>query len=67
MLSVVVALTIAAAGRAYADDHGPELSVSHTKLADALGCHGDLAGGDGAPVLLVPGTTVNPDVAFDWN
>jgi hypothetical protein len=67
MLAAVVALTVAATGLAYADDDGPELSVPHEKLADALRCHGDLDGGNGAPVLLVPGTNENPDVNFDWN
>jgi hypothetical protein len=67
VLSVVAALAVGAAGLAHAEDDGPELSVSQSKLSDALRWHGDLDVGNGAPVLLVPGTTFNPDVNFDWN
>ncbi len=46
-------------------DPGPALTAPG--LDDSLTCHGDLAGSAGAPVLLVPGTTLDPDVNFDWN
>ena len=52
----------AAAGRA---DPGPPLSVDPTNLVSALSCTtGDPAK---APVLLIPGTTLNPEENFGWN
>lgn len=44
----------------------PELDVPVATLAGALRCGGDLASGP-TPVLLVPGTTLTPDVNFGWN
>ncbi|WP_051342068.1 esterase/lipase family protein [Pseudonocardia spinosispora] len=46
---------------------GPELRVSVDRLDDSLRCHGDLGGGSGAPVLLIPGTTLSAKTNFDWN
>jgi pimeloyl-ACP methyl ester carboxylesterase len=47
---------------------GPKLSVPAAKLAGALQCSGPLAGSRHAPVLLVPGTTLNPttDFSYGW-
>jgi hypothetical protein len=47
---------------------GPKLSVPAAKLAGALKCNGALAGARHAPVLLVPGTTLNPttDFSYGW-
>lgn len=36
-------------------------------LAQALSCHGTLPGTGPRPVLLVPGTTLTPQVNFSWN
>ena len=46
---------------------GPPLDVPPAQLAASLLCHGNLATSAVGPVLLIPGTTVNPDVNFDWN
>ncbi|HEY2204560.1 MAG TPA: lipase [Pseudonocardia sp.] len=62
-----VALTVLAGGQADAEGNGPGLSAPDAALHHALDCHGDLSGGSSAPVLLVPGTTLRPDVNFDWN
>jgi len=47
---------------------GPKLSVPAAKLAAALKCDGPLAGAAHPPVLLVPGTTLNPttDFSYGW-
>lgn len=46
-------------------DTGPPLSVHPNNLASALVC---TAGDPGlAPVLLIPGTTLDPEVNFGWN
>jgi pimeloyl-ACP methyl ester carboxylesterase len=47
---------------------GPTLSVPAAKLAAALQCDGPLAGAAHPPVLLVPGTTLNPttDFSYGW-
>lgn len=48
-----------------AADTGPALSVSQATLDASLSCHGDLAARE--PVLLVPGTLLNPTTDFSWN
>jgi pimeloyl-ACP methyl ester carboxylesterase len=45
---------------------GPALSVPKSTLAAALNCTGGLHGATRPPILLVPGTTVNP-TEFAWN
>jgi hypothetical protein len=68
--TVAVALSVpAAAGAAFAppDTPGPPLSVPRTKLAAALQCTGHVGQADRAPILLVPGTTLNPQVEYSWN
>ena len=59
----------AAAEAAFAplDHPGPKLSVPKHKLRLALDCTGHVATADRAPVLLVPGTSLNPKVNFSWN
>src|ERR1700730_11234191 len=59
MLVVVVAMLVPALARAdYApvDQPGPPLA-----------CTGTLGGAGRPPILLVPGTTLNPDADFSWN
>jgi pimeloyl-ACP methyl ester carboxylesterase len=58
----------AGAAGAYAppDTPGPALSVPAATLARALACSGPLGGASRPPILLVPGTTVNP-TEFTWN
>jgi pimeloyl-ACP methyl ester carboxylesterase len=46
---------------------GPPLSVPARDLAASLRCNSDLAGAEREPVLLVPGTTLTPQVEFSWN
>jgi pimeloyl-ACP methyl ester carboxylesterase len=47
---------------------GPKLTVPAAKLAAALQCDAPLAGAAHPPVLLVPGTTLNPttDFSYGW-
>jgi pimeloyl-ACP methyl ester carboxylesterase len=49
------------------DIPGPPLDVSQAQLDANLTCNGTLAGSAKTPVLLVPGTTVNPRVNYSWN
>ena len=72
-LVVVVGLLVApaaAVATTYAPVNrpGPKLSVPTAKLAGALACDGPLAGAAHPPVLLVPGTTLNPttDFSYGW-
>lgn len=47
---------------------GPALSVPQGTLDAALVCStADLSTAARPPVLLIPGTTLNPNVNFDWN
>jgi hypothetical protein len=63
LLAVLVALPPLAAAAA----SGPPLSVSERELAAALSCPRSLAGAARAPVLLVPGSFLEPRANFDWN
>jgi hypothetical protein len=66
-MAVLVGLCIAAvAAPSPAGASGPPLHVPATTLSGALLCHGDAASGP-TPVLLVPGTTLTPEVNFSWN
>ena len=69
-LALTLALLPAAASAAYAPPSrpGPPLSVPAAKLAAALTCTGTLHGASHAPVLLVPGTALNPstDYGYGW-
>lgn len=60
----------ASAAAAYAPINrpGPPLSVPTATLASALQCDGPLAGSTRPPVLLVPGTALNPvtDYSYGW-
>ncbi|MCW2714338.1 MAG: Lipase [Frankiales bacterium] len=49
------------------DRRGPALSVPGADLAASLTCSGPLTGLTRDPVLLVPGTTMDPQVGFSWN
>ncbi|TFV64500.1 lipase [Geodermatophilus sp. DF01-2] len=46
---------------------GPELSEPKGDLAASLSCNGPLRGAARDPILLVPGTTLTPEVNFGWN
>jgi triacylglycerol esterase/lipase EstA (alpha/beta hydrolase family) len=66
----VLILAPASAVAAYAPPNrpGPALSVPASKLAAALNCTGALRGASHEPVLLVPGTSLNPttDYGYGW-
>jgi hypothetical protein len=66
VLLVLLAAVAAAPSPARADD-GPALSVPAASLSSALSCPRSLAGATRAPVLLVPGTDLQPQPNFDWN
>jgi hypothetical protein len=70
LATAALALVPAAASAAYAPPNrpGPALSVPAAKLAGALRCIGTLRGASHAPVLLVPGTSLNPstDYGYGW-
>jgi triacylglycerol esterase/lipase EstA (alpha/beta hydrolase family) len=57
----------ATAGYAPVDRPGPALSVPARALAASLQCNGPLTKRGPAPILLVPGTTMDPQVGFSWN
>jgi len=66
----VLVLAPASAMAAYAPPNrpGPALSVPASKLVAALNCTGALRGASHEPVLLVPGTSLNPttDYGYGW-
>ena len=63
---VVAALAVlVSAAPARAQD--PALAVPEAELARALTCPKPLAGATRAPVLLIPGTNLEPRANFDWN
>ena len=49
------------------DQRGPRLSVPKAQLDASLSCSGSLRGLQRDPILLVPGTTLTPEVNFGWN
>ncbi len=57
----------ARASYAPVDQPGPPLSVPTATLQAALACDGSLSGSSREPILLVPGTTLNPQSDFSWN
>ncbi|HEY2436409.1 MAG TPA: alpha/beta fold hydrolase, partial [Solirubrobacteraceae bacterium] len=70
---LVAMLGLLLAGRARADyapidRPGPPLSVPTAKLQSALSCSAGVNGATREPVLLVPGTTLNPhsDFSYGW-
>lgn len=73
-VAVTAALGLGTAGAATAapayaplDQPGPALSVPVDRLDAALECNGPVTRTGRAPVLLVPGTTMDPEVGFSWN
>jgi len=67
LVLVLLALLALAPAGARADDTGPPLSVPAADLAKALECPKSLSGLARAPVLLIPGTNLEPKANFDWN
>src|SRR4051794_30043775 len=66
VLALLTLLALAPTG-ARADDTGPPLSVPAADLAKALDCPQSLSRVTRAPVLLIPGTNLEPKGNFDWN
>jgi triacylglycerol esterase/lipase EstA (alpha/beta hydrolase family) len=65
MLSLPAASS--AAGYAPTDHPGPALSVPDATLKAALKCSPGVSGAARDPILLVPGTNLDPDSNFSWN
>src|SRR5436190_11290501 len=57
----------AAAEYAPLNHRGPRLSVPAKQLKAALQCTASVASDPREPILLVPGTTMTPEVNFSWN
>jgi triacylglycerol esterase/lipase EstA (alpha/beta hydrolase family) len=68
-IGVLVALPASAAASAYAppDESGPQLSAPRAQLRAAVDCTADVSAADRRPVLLVPGTTLTPEVEYAWS
>jgi pimeloyl-ACP methyl ester carboxylesterase len=68
MLSSLTAAPVAAEERTYApvDQGGPALSVPAEDLEASLDCPDGVATGT-EPVLLIPGTNLDPEANFSWN
>ncbi len=49
------------------DQPGPPLDVPAAQLSASLACTGGMAGAAHDPVLLVPGTALNPEANYSWN
>ncbi|MGH3412020.1 MAG: esterase/lipase family protein [Marmoricola sp.] len=67
LAALVVALGQGVATASTSGHRGPPLDVSRAKLARSLRCFPAAGHRSRPPVLLVPGTTLTPDVNFDWN
>jgi triacylglycerol esterase/lipase EstA (alpha/beta hydrolase family) len=67
VVAAVAALLLTGGTASAASASGPALSVPKEHLATSLTCGGPLRGLDRDPVLLVPGTTLTPEVNFGWN
>jgi hypothetical protein len=51
----------------FANEPGPALGTPVGNLEQALSCHGDLAGAQRDPVLLVHGTFADSEINWNWN
>jgi hypothetical protein len=49
------------------DRPGPPLSVAKSKLRQALTCTAGIAGDSRNPILLIPGTNLDPGPNYSWN
>jgi len=67
VLAAPSASTAASPGYAPIDQPGPALSVPRTALDASLRCPARLNAVQRDVVLMIPGTTVDPDEAFGWN
>ncbi|HEX8122832.1 MAG TPA: hypothetical protein VF549_16385 [Solirubrobacteraceae bacterium] len=67
LLLACTAILVALAPAAAQAQGGPALSIPQQQLDAALQCPASLAGASRAPVLLVPGTNLEPRANYDWN
>lgn len=68
VLLVASAAASAASGPfAPLDRPGPPLSVPESKLRQSLACTAGVAGATRNPILLVPGTDLDPGPNYSWN
>jgi len=69
-MATVLALTVAASTAsvgARVKRAEPAITISPQKLSAALSCNGRLTHAARDPILLVPGTTLDPGINFSWN
>jgi hypothetical protein len=64
---LVLAASAGAVTYAPIDQPGPALDVPAAVLDESLSCTSNLAAARRDPVLLIPGTTVDPSEAYSWN
>src|SRR3954451_6670057 len=67
LAGVIALLAAPVAVPAARADEGPAYDVPEKDLAGALDCPASLAGASRAPVLLIPGTNLEPKANYDWN
>src|SRR4051795_4449210 len=69
VLAVLFPASSANAAQPYAplDAPGPALSVPAAKLGAALHCTSGIAHASRNPLLLIPGTNLDPGPNFSWN
>lgn len=72
LVALVLTLALAACGSSApvdvgAESSGPALSVAEADLKGALQCNTDLGLSTRSPVLMVHGTTLEPQANFSWN
>lgn len=69
LVGALAAPVAAQSGRAYAplNREGPALSVTPAQVRAALECRGNASLTRKRPVLLVPGTNLEPRANFSWN
>jgi len=69
MLATLVPAVAGATGNPYVplDRRGPALDVAQAQLAASLSCTGNVSSASRDPVLLVPGTALDPTSNYSWN
>src|SRR3954451_17509064 len=67
VIALLAALVVVPGAGAAGAAEGPAYDVPEKDLAAALDCPASVAGASRAPVLLVPGTNLEPKANYDWN
>jgi hypothetical protein len=69
--AAATAIVVLAGSTALAAPHAkrtdPAFTASLIYMSEALTCHGGLGHATRDPILLVPGTTLDPGINFSWN